>query len=122
MSASLSTTLMTVKTLSETYSVSFGEIKGIETTETPVGSVVGRVVGSIVGEDVGTMVGEGVGSNVGEGVGPIVGEGVGPIVGEPVGSTVMLLVEQIGLEKKLITSKGSKLRNFIAVLYRVKVR
>ena len=114
MSSSLGTTLMTVKTLLETYSVSFGEINGIETTETPVGSVVGKVVGSIVGEDVGPI--------VGEGVGPIVGEGVGPIVGEPVGSTVILLVEQIGLEKKLITSKGNKLRNFIAVLYRVKVR
>lgn len=105
---------MTVKILSETYSVSFGEINGIETIETPVGSVVGKVVGRIVGEDVGPM--------VGEVVGPIVGEGVGPIVGEPVGSTVMLLVEQIGSEKKLITSKGSKLRNFIAVLYGVKVR
>ena len=122
--------LLIVKTTSETYSVSFGEINGIETTETPVCSAVGKLVGRVVGkgvgpkvsEVVGSSVGERVGPNVGERVGPTVGERVGPTEGELVGSTVMLLVEHIRLEKKATTNNGSKVRNFIAVLFRVKLQ
>ena len=118
-------TLLRVKTSAVTYFVSFGEINGIATTESPVGSAVGKLVVCIVGMSVGSVVGEVVGPNVGKGVGAmlgtvvgcIVGACVGPIVGEPVGSTVILRMEYISLQKKLTTSKGKnwKLKHFISL-------
>lgn len=89
-----------------------GEINGIETIESSVGSVVGKLVGDVVGTADGPTEGE----EEGEFVGSTVGGSVDPTVGENVGS-VTLLVEHICLQNKLITSKSSKLKNFIALLY-----